>query len=259
MFYPDYNYITDKLPISEKNKRIEDYLLHTLEIYQKSLDWNRKTMDQKKLCLQSWPECPAPLTLPISYVTDNGTQTDNKDHESLLDQLPPSMKKDVWLRLTNCKNRPLTEEQKIKFEANTSSDGSSTLSRLDGFEKQLEEREALLKQKENNIKNTIEVQHQLEDQHNSRSGDLERQYKSRIATLDKSIIVKDKEIGKLSSTISQLKNDKKDIKKSAERRDSTIEPNSYFSHHDTKLWTGKREDAKNDINIRKKYTFRMRV
>ncbi|GBC44620.2 hypothetical protein GLOIN_2v1773502 [Rhizophagus irregularis DAOM 181602=DAOM 197198] len=99
MFHPDFNYITDKLPvsikdrayqrllnhshkpiplnqISEKNKRIEDYLLHTLEIYQKSLDRNRKTMDRKKLRPQSWPECPAPLTLPISYVTDNGTQTE---------------------------------------------------------------------------------------------------------------------------------------------------------------------------------------
>src|SRR3990170_3092085 len=113
MFHPDYNYITDKLPvsikdrayqrllnhsykpiplnlISEKNKRIEDYLLHTLEIYQKSLDRSRalaptaKTMDRKKSRPQSWPECPAPLTLPISYVTDNGTQTDNIvcDHEA---------------------------------------------------------------------------------------------------------------------------------------------------------------------------------
>ncbi|PKB96323.1 hypothetical protein RhiirA5_435015 [Rhizophagus irregularis] len=85
----------------------------------------------------------------------------NEHYKNLLDQLPPSMKKDVWLRLTNCKNRPLSEEQvrgihpdieelltrevnryfnkknrqKIKIEANTSSDGSSTLSRLDGFEK----------------------------------------------------------------------------------------------------------------------------
>ena len=137
---------------------------------------------------------------------------------------------------------------------------------------------------------TYSFKHQLESQHESRSAELDRQYKSRISALDKSIVVKDKEIGKLSSTISQLKNDKKDIKKSAERRykeledvifakdlkiialndrvysfnpsagrDATIEPSSYFSHHDTKLWTGKREDAKNDLNIRKKYTFRMRV
>jgi len=94
----------------------------------------------------------------------------------------------------------------------------------------------------------------------------------------------------LSATISQLKNDKKDIKKSAEHkcknledvifakdlkiialndkinsyalhagRDATIEPSSYFSHHNTKLWTEKQEDAKNDLNIRKKYTFRMHV
>jgi hypothetical protein len=132
--------------------------------------------------------------------------------------------------------------------------------------------------------------HQLEGQHKSRSDVLERQNKSRISTLEKAMIEKDKEIGKLSSTISQLKNDKKDIKKSAEHkckdledvifakdikiialndkiisytphagRDATIEPSSYFSHHDAKLWTGMREDAKDDLNIRKKYTFRMRV
>ena len=264
------------------------------------------------------------------------------------------MKKDAWLRLTTRKNMPLSEEQargirsdieelltrevdrylnkknrqKIKIEANTTSDGSSTLSRLDGFEKQLEERELRVQQWENNIKKTIDAQvaeerkrlkdeydtlktdlenkynhcmvdmkqqtysfkHQLEDQHNSRSADLERQYKSRISTLDKSNAVKDKEIGKLSATISQLKNDKKDIKKSVEHkskdledvifakdlkiialndrifsfnpsagRDATIEPSSYYSHHETEFWTGKREDAKNNLSIRKKYTFRMHV
>src|SRR3954452_8647739 len=278
----------------------------------------------------------------------------NEHYKSLLDQLPPSMKKDAWLRLTTRKNNPLSEEQargihpdieelltsnvnryyksknrqKIKIEANVTPEGSANFSRLNGFEKQLEEREALVRQKENNIKKTIEAQvdeerkclkdeydalksrleseynncmvdmkqktysfrHQLESQHNSRSAELEKQYKSRISTLDKSIVGKDKEIGKLSATISQLKNDKKDIKKSAEHkcedledvifakdlkiialndkiisyaphvgRDATIEPSTYFSHHDTKLWTGKREDAKNDLNTRKKYTFRVRV
>lgn len=34
-------------------------------------------MDRKKLCPSSWLECPTSLTLPISFVTDNGTQTDN--------------------------------------------------------------------------------------------------------------------------------------------------------------------------------------
>ena len=278
----------------------------------------------------------------------------NEHYKNLLDQLPLSMKKDVWLRLTNRKNRPLSEEQvrgihpdieelltrevnryynkknrqKIKIEANTTSDGSSTLSRLDGFEKRLDEREALLKQKENYINKTIETQvaeerkhlkdeydalktrleseynkcmvdmkqttysfkHQLESQHESRSAELDRQYKSRISALDKSIVVKDKEIGKLSSTISQLKNEKRDIRKSAERkckdlediifakdlkiiafndrvisfnpnagRDGTIEPSSFISFHEAEYWAGKREDARNDLNIRKKYTFRKRV
>src|SRR5215216_4878985 len=210
----------------------------------------------------------------------------NRHYEDLLKQLPPSMKKDVWLRLITRKNNPLSEEQvigihsdieelltrevnryfrkrdrqKIKIEANTASDGSSTLSRLDGFEKQLEEREALLKQKENNIKKTIEDQvaeehkrlkdeydalkdrlegeynkcmidmkqktylfkYQLEEQQKSSSDDLERQYKSRIYALDKSNAVKDKEIGKLSASISQLKNDKNALKKDFASAKKTI-------------------------------------
>ncbi|PKY43500.1 hypothetical protein RhiirA4_457495 [Rhizophagus irregularis] len=254
------------------------------------------------------------------------------------------MKKDAWLRLTTRKNNPLSEEQargirsdieelltrevdryfnkknrqKIKIEANTTTDGSSTLSRLDGFEKQLEERELRVQQRENNIKKTIEGQvdeerkclkdeynalksrleseynncmvdmkqqiylfkHQLEEQQKSGSVNLERQYKTQITTLEKSIVVKDKEIGKLSTTISQLKIDKKDIKKSAEHkckdledvifakdlkiialndqifsfnpcagRDASIEPSSYYSHHETEFWAGKREDAKNNLSI----------
>ncbi|GBC00133.1 hypothetical protein RclHR1_37500001 [Rhizophagus clarus] len=77
------------------------------------------------------------------------------------------MKKDAWLRLTTRKSNPLSEEQvkgirsdieelltkevdryfnkkncqKLKIKVNTTSDSSSTLSWLDGFEKQLEERE----------------------------------------------------------------------------------------------------------------------
>src|SRR2546430_13368559 len=96
MFHPDYNYITDKLPvsikdrayqrllnhsrkpipqnqISEKNKQIEDYLYHTLEIYQKSLGRSRKTMDRKKPRPQSWPECLAP---------DNRSQNKSCDHRA---------------------------------------------------------------------------------------------------------------------------------------------------------------------------------
>ena len=226
-------------------------------------------------------------------------------------------------RYYNKKNR-----QKIKIEANVIPEGSSTLSRLDGFEKQLEEREHRLQQQEINIKNTVEAQvseerkrlkdeydalknrleseynkcmvdmkqtiysfkHQLEEQQKSGSANLERQYKSHISALDKANAVKDKEIGKLSATISQLKNDKKDIKKSAEHkckdledvifakdlkiialndkiisyaphvgRDATIEPSTFISFHETDFWAGKREDAKNNTSIRKKYTFRVRV
>ena len=85
--------------------------------------------------------------------------------------------------LTTRKNNPLSEEQargirpdikelltrevnryykkkdcqKIKIEENVIPEGSATFSRLDGFEKQLEERKALLRQKENNIKKQLRL------------------------------------------------------------------------------------------------------
>src|ERR1044071_372508 len=200
----------------------------------------------------------------------------NDHYKSLLDQLPPSMKKDVWLRLTNRKNRPLSEEQvrgihpnieelltkeinryynkknrqKIKIEANVISEGSSTLSRLDGFEKQLEERELRVQQWETNIKKTIEAQvaeerkrlkdeydalmshkeseynncmvdmkqkiysfkHQLEEQQKSGSDDLVMQYKSRFTSSEQANVKKDKEISKLSASLSRSKNEIKNLK-----------------------------------------------
>ncbi|CAI2196457.1 233_t:CDS:2, partial [Funneliformis geosporum] len=204
----------------------------------------------------------------------------NEHYKILLDQLPLSMKKDVWLHLTNCKNKPLSEEQirdihpnieelltrevnryhniknrqKIKIEANTSSDGSSTLSQLDGFEKQLEKRElrvaeerkhlkdeydALMSRKESEYNNCMvnmkqklySFKHQLENQHNSNSADLEKQYKSQITTLEKSIVIKVKrKCKKLEDVIfaKNLKiialNDKIISYNPHVGRDATIEP-----------------------------------
>ncbi|CAI2191873.1 1747_t:CDS:2, partial [Funneliformis geosporum] len=69
---------------------------------------------------------------------------------------------------------------------------------------------------------TYSFKHQLEDQQKSSSDNLEKQYKSRISTLEKSIVVKDKEIGKLSASISQLKNDKNALKKDFASAKKTI-------------------------------------
>ena len=136
------------------------------------------------------------------------------------------------------------------------------------------------------MKQTIySFKHQLEDQQNSHSGDLKRQYKSRIATLDKSIVVK---IGKLSSAISQAKKGKNDLKKdlaSAKKIikelddiihvkdqtiiiyneeirsinpgciDHTIEPVSFYEKDAKFLWNSWRDDAKHDSNIRNNYSF----
>ena len=139
------------------------------------------------------------------------------------------------------------------------------------------------------MKQTIySFKHQLEDQHNSHSSDLKRQYKSCISALDKSIIVKDKLIGKLLSSISQAKKDKNDLKKdlaSAKKIikelddiiysknqtiiayndgirsinpgciDYTIEPSSFYEKDAKILWNRWRDDAKDNPNIRKKYSF----
>jgi hypothetical protein len=143
------------------------------------------------------------------------------------------------------------DRQKLKIEANTVSDGSSTLTRLDSFEKQLEEREALLRQKENSIKKAIETQvalerkhlkdeyddlelqlktryeqifremenrsfttkSQLDSKYNSRASELEMKYKSCHSSLDKMLHKKDKEIAKMSSAFTKAKDKIKDLKK----------------------------------------------
>jgi hypothetical protein len=38
-------------------------------------------------------------------------------------------------------------------------------------------------------------------------------------------------------------------------RNVSIEPNSFISFHDAEFWAGKQKDAKNNLNIRKKYIF----
>ncbi|GBC45089.1 hypothetical protein GLOIN_2v1471334 [Rhizophagus irregularis DAOM 181602=DAOM 197198] len=176
MFHTEYNHITDKLPvsirdrayqrllnhsrkpiplnqISEKNKRIEDYLLHTLEIYQKSLDRNRKTMDRKKLRPQSWPECPAPLPLPISYVTDNGTQTGNIvcDHEAeinsrvnVLQKQMLKYNKETFGRFMQ--NLSREHEERIKANSQLRYEIIEIKAQVQGIEKAL----AFMKSSENN-------------------------------------------------------------------------------------------------------------
>ncbi|CAI2194751.1 18529_t:CDS:2, partial [Funneliformis geosporum] len=69
---------------------------------------------------------------------------------------------------------------------------------------------------------TYSIKHELKDQQKSSSDNLEKQYKSRISTLEKSIVVKDNEIGKLSASIFQLKNDKNAMKKDFASTKKTI-------------------------------------
>ena len=139
---------------------------------------------------------------------------------------------------------------------------------------------------------TYSFKHQLESQHDSRSAELEKQYKSRISALDKANAVKDKEISKLSASLSRSKNEIKDLKhdlSSVKKTiktlddiifakdqaiityydgfrsikpdyiDNTIEPARIYEKDAKILWNRWHDDAKNDLNIRKKYTFRTHV
>src|SRR3954453_8071488 len=63
---------------------------------------------------------------------------------------------------------------------------------------------------------------QLDEQHKSRSFDLERQYKSQIATLDKAIVEKDKEFGRLFSSPLRYKNEIKDLRNTISFAKKTI-------------------------------------
>jgi hypothetical protein len=101
MFHSDYKHIIDRLPeslvkracerllhhskdpvpldsISSKSKRIESYLRHTLEVYEKSLNRRRKNMSQEKILRpRSWPECNVSPALATIHVVDTGSQTND--------------------------------------------------------------------------------------------------------------------------------------------------------------------------------------
>ncbi|CAB4399435.1 unnamed protein product [Rhizophagus irregularis] len=111
--------------------------------------------------------------------------------------------------------------------------------------------------------------HQLEGQHNSRSDDLEGQYKSRIFTLEKANAVKNKEIVKKTIKILDGIIYSKDQTifayydgirfKNPGCIDDTIEPTSFYEKDARILWTKWYDDAPDDPNIRKKYTFRSHI
>ena len=61
----------------------------------------------------SWEFSPASNT--YLFLSIAGQPHFNTHYEDLLKQLPSSMKKDVWLRLTIRKNNPLSEDQAREF------------------------------------------------------------------------------------------------------------------------------------------------
>src|SRR6266480_7360945 len=63
-------------------------------------------------CLEYFFSRNIPRLYHLPLIEHMSSQPHFNDHyKSLLDQLPPSMKKDAWLRLTTRKSNPLSEEQ----------------------------------------------------------------------------------------------------------------------------------------------------
>nr|CAG8644034.1 5005_t:CDS:1 [Entrophospora candida] len=114
----------------------------------------------------------------------------NPHFSKFLDQLPPSIKNDIWKRLTTRLHNPLTEEeacgihpdveallirgvdsyakkkghQRLKVLTNATPESSTALSQLDELKKRLSIREAQLDQKEHDIENVISTR--LNDEYN---------------------------------------------------------------------------------------------
>ena len=115
------------------------------------------------------------------------------------------------------------------------------------------------------------------------------QYKSRFTSSEQANVKKDKEISKLSASLSRSKNEIKDlkhdlsfVKKTIKTLDDiiyskdqtiiayydgirsinpgciddTIEPTRFYEKDAKVLWTRWRDDASDESDIRKKYTFR---
>jgi hypothetical protein len=146
----------------------------------------------------------------------------NLYYEKFLDQLPPSIKNDIWKRLTTRLHNPLTEEQacgihpdveallirevdsyakkkgrqRLKVLTNATPDGSTALSQLDEFKKRLSIRETQLDQKEHDIENVISTR--LNDEYNRLRAEydhhkqkLEEKYLTQLTAMEKTLIDKD--------------------------------------------------------------------
>ena len=124
--------------------------------------------------------------------------------------------------------------------------------------------------------------HQLEEQQKSGSDDLVMQYKSRFTSSEQANVKKDKEISKLSASLSRSKNEIKDLKhdlSSVKKTiktlddiiyskdqtiiayydgirsinpgciDDTIEPTNFYEKDAKVLWTRWRDDASDESDI----------
>nr|CAG8674478.1 5115_t:CDS:1 [Entrophospora candida] len=150
----------------------------------------------------------------------------NPHFSKFLDQLPPSIKNDIWKRLTTRLHNPLTEEQacgihpdveallirevdsyakkkgrqRLKVLTNATPEDSTALSQLDELKKRLPIREAQLDQKEQDIENVISTR--LNDEYNRLRAEydttvyalkqkLEEKYQTQLTAMEKALIDKD--------------------------------------------------------------------
>ena len=218
----------------------------------------------------------------------------NPHFSKFLDQLPPSIKNDIWKRLTTRLHNPLTEEQacsihpdveallirevdsyakkkgrqRLKVLTNATPDGSMALSQLEvkyqtqltAMEKALIDKDQVHEQVLHSKKSKIaDLSALLKDIKKSLNA-LKKEHTSSLSALQK-LEAKNRELLEIIDAKDQKIINLNDRIISFNPRgcgDGAVEPESYYSTIDRDLWMKWRNDAKYDLEIRKKFTFRFR-
>ncbi|GBC51982.2 hypothetical protein GLOIN_2v1766400 [Rhizophagus irregularis DAOM 181602=DAOM 197198] len=189
-----------------------------------------------------------------------------------LNQLPRSIKNDIWRRLTTRKYplkveeassiHPVVEEllnrevanylkkkdrQRLKTTANSTPGGNDTLNRLVLFEQSLSEREKEMTDRENLL-------HQREEEYTKKLEHAKLEIQKTITNkikMENNVYLSAESQQKILSLY--------DLFTSfvpSQALDSTIEPKTYSNAYERDSWYDLRRGVENDPEIRKKYTFR---
>ncbi|GET51202.1 hypothetical protein GLOIN_2v1849309 [Rhizophagus irregularis DAOM 181602=DAOM 197198] len=210
------------------------------------------------------------VTLPMVTMTGILTPSFHVYYLKQLNQLPCSIKIDVWRRLTSRKH-PLSMEQASSIHPEV----EDLLNKAVGN---------YIKQKEPGIGKKIEELLELQEQYKSREVAMTRSleesgekvvqlsdsvafFKSIIPDTKKAITSAEKSIDVLENKCRHLEDiisakDRKivslvdQILSNMKHSDITIEPKIYSSTYERNLWAKRHSESEHDLETRKKYTFR---